>query len=140
MSDARTRALEAAAQRGDQSAAVALARAQCRAGDHAWSCCDTTGAVVTYIWCIRCLARRPKDEHEIGVESYVARLADQARGAYGRAVRRHGRNGSAEEFAEEFERLQGEIGRLSGSLLDYRYAIAPHRLLMLPGAAEGGAS
>ncbi len=125
MSDTRRRDLERKALTGDHASRVALRAARCRAGEHAWSCKDTTGAVVTYIWCVGCLERRPKDEHERAVEAWVARLADQARGAYGRAVRRNG-------SAAEFERLQAEIGHLSGALFDYRQAIAPHMLLVMP--------
>lgn len=149
MSDARTRALEAAAQRGEPGAAEALARAReraerCRAADHhAWSCRNTTGAVVSYIWCVRCLERRPKDEHEVAVEAYVETLQRRTRevenGIYLRrrawvfgrvAGDRH--DEEDDRARAEVERLTGEVATLLRALLDYREAIAPNVVLAMP--------
>lgn len=125
MSDERTRDLERRARQGDPDAARAASASACRAGQHAWSCCDLDGAWTNYIWCIHCLARRPQDEHERAVDAWLEHLNAQARATVARVdITPAAQN-------RECERLAEEGGRLLMVLRAYREAIAPCRMLRL---------
>lgn len=127
MSDARLRDLERRAA-DDPEARRALERERCRLGEHAWTCCDTTGAYAHEITCVRCSAVRPKDAFEELIEMQIGRLRERARALGGMPVSR--------QVVAEFELIEHDIRRLAVDLLKHRETVAPHRLIVMP-AGEG---